>query len=123
MASANVNINDGATRTLSIDGPGQVYGGVSSSGANTTITYNTLEFQRWGTTRQKPTSLVDIGITKTFSFRGGINRLKLTMDTFNVFNISTVLGYSSNNKSSTNFTAPSTIVPPRVIRFGATFTF
>ena len=132
MASANVNINDGATRTLSVNGPGSVYGGVSATtGAAQPITYSTLNFEPQGTTRLKPTSIVDVGVTKQFSWRGGANRLKLTMDTFNLFNTSTTLGYSSNNKSSSvdpvtgnsNFTSPSSIVPPRVIRFGATFVF
>ena len=131
MASTNVNINDGGTRTLSINGPGPVYGGVNSSGNPTTITYNSLNFEPAGTTRYKPTTLVDANITKQFSFRGGANRLKLVMDVFNIFNSATVLSYSSNSKSSTvdpitgnsNFTSPSSIVPPRVIRFGVTFVF
>jgi hypothetical protein len=69
-------------------------------------------------------------VSKQFSFRGGVNRLKLTMDTFNIFNTATVLGYSSNNASnalavggSGSFNSPSSIVPPRVIRFGVSFTF
>src|SRR5262249_12963103 len=43
-ASANLNVNDGNVRTLTINGPGNVYGGVSSTGAATTIAYNTLTF-------------------------------------------------------------------------------
>ena len=115
IASANVNINDGASRILSIYGPRSVGGG---------ITYSTLEFEKRGTTRYKPTQLVDVGLAKVFNFRGGQNRLKLTMDTFNLFNSATVLGYTTNNKSQTaNFKSPSNIVPPRVMRFGVSFTF
>ena len=33
MLAGNLNINDGATRILSINGPGSVYGGVTSTGA------------------------------------------------------------------------------------------
>ena len=44
-------------------------------------------------------------------------------DAFNVFNINTILGYSSSNLSSSNFYAPSSIVPPRVFRVGAQVVF
>ena len=44
-------------------------------------------------------------------------------DAFNVFNINTITGYSSNNISSANFIAPTAIVPPRVFRFGAQIAF
>jgi hypothetical protein len=44
-ASANYNINGGATRSLSINGPGNVFGGVNAAGANTTISYGTLSFE------------------------------------------------------------------------------
>jgi hypothetical protein len=56
-------------------------------------------------------------------FRGGRNRLKLTLDGFNLFNDNTVLGYGSNNQSATGFTQPSSIVPPRVFRVGTAITF
>ncbi|HUR19766.1 MAG TPA: carboxypeptidase regulatory-like domain-containing protein, partial [Vicinamibacterales bacterium] len=66
MASTNFNMNDGAQRTLTINGPGQVYGGTSG-----TITYNTLNFEKGGTTRLEKQMLWDFGINKTFTFRGG----------------------------------------------------
>jgi hypothetical protein len=118
MLAGNLNINDGATRSLSITGPGTV-----DNGSNDDIDYTTLAFEKAGTTRFKPTELLDLNAQKVINFRGGKNRLKLTLDAFNVFNTNTILGYSSNNRSSKNFTAPNSIVPPRVFRIGASITF
>src|SRR4029079_1350692 len=58
-ASANFNAIEGASRTVTINGPGAVYGGVNSSGAATTINQNTLEFQPRGDTRLDPVKLLD----------------------------------------------------------------
>jgi hypothetical protein len=121
--SGNLNINDGANRTVSITGPDVVYGGVNANGQPTTIRYQTLNFQANGTTRLEPIKLLDFGVHKIFNFNGGRNRVRLMFDAFNVFNINTVTGFSSNNMSSTNFVAPSSIVPPRVFRFGAQVAF
>ncbi|MBP8273534.1 MAG: carboxypeptidase regulatory-like domain-containing protein [Acidobacteria bacterium] len=123
MVSGNLNINDGATRTLTINGPGSVYGGVSATGAAQTISYGTLNFEQNGTTRLKPTSLLDLGAQKVINFRGGKNRLKLMLDAFNVFNVNTILGFSSNNRSASTFSSPNSIVPPRVFRIGASISF
>jgi Carboxypeptidase regulatory-like domain len=117
--SGNLNMNDGATRTISITGPGNVYGGVDANGAATTISYNTLTFQAADSDRFQPIKLLDLSINKQFNFNSGKNRLRLSLDAFNVFNINTIRGYSSNTLSSSNFNAPSSIVPPRVFRFGA----
>jgi hypothetical protein len=123
MLAGNLNINDGATRTLTINGPGAVYGGLTSTGANSTITYNTLRFEDDGNTRLKPTELLDLSAQKVFNFRGGKNRLKLMLDAFNVFNTNTILGYTSNNRSASTFTSPSSLVPPRVFRIGGSISF
>jgi hypothetical protein len=124
MASGNLNVTDGANRTLSVNGPGQVsLGSTTPAGTAQTITYNTLTFQPTGTTRLDPISLLDLGLSKTFTVRGGKNRVKLMLDTFNVFNVNTVTSFNSNNTSSTGFTQPSNILPPRVLRFGAQFGF
>ncbi|HKW02878.1 MAG TPA: carboxypeptidase regulatory-like domain-containing protein [Vicinamibacterales bacterium] len=123
-ASGNLNINDGANRTLSVNGPGTVYGGVNSSGGNTTISgYDTLTFQPTGSTRLAATKLLDLGAQKVFTFRGGKNRLKLMFDAFNVLNVNTITSYTSNNMASTNFNSPSAIIPPRVFRVGAQIVF
>ena len=123
MLAANFNWNDGATRILSINGPGSVYGGVTSTGAASTISYGTLSFEDNGTTRFKSTELLDLSAQKVFNFRGGKNRVKLMFDAFNVFNTNTITAYSSNNRSSSLFTSPTTIVPPRVFRIGAQINF
>jgi hypothetical protein len=120
MASMNLNINQGGTRTMSIDGPGNtVYGGVNANGANTTISYNTLAFQENDTVRFAPSRILDAGIHKTFSFKGGKYRLKVMGDAFNITNSARIGGYSSNNLSSTNVTRVNNILPPRVFRLGA----
>ncbi len=131
MASTNLNINDGGIRDLTINGPGQVYGGVNANGAATTITYNTLNFEKTGTTRFERQAIWDMGIHKTFSFRGGQNRLKVMLDGFNILNNDLILGYNSNNISTAGTTANpikpseriSSILPPRIFRVGASFTF
>ena len=126
FASTNFNMNDGANRTMVINGPGQVYGGTSGA-----ISYGTLEFEPRGTTRLEKTILWDLGLNKTFSFRGGQNRVKFTLDGVNILDAAPVLGYSSNNLSLLGTTSipvlPSqrinTILPPRVFRAGMTFWF
>jgi len=123
MLAGNLNINQGATRFLSINGPGQVYGGVTTTGAANPITYTTLSFENDGNTRQKATQLLDLSAQKVINFRGGKNRLKLMLDCFNVFNTNTILSYSSNNRSNAAFTSPSSIVPPRVFRIGGSISF
>jgi Carboxypeptidase regulatory-like domain len=126
MASTNFNLNDGGTRDMTINGPGQVYGGTTG-----TINYTTLNFEKGGTTRFEKTMLWDLGLNKTFTFRGGQNRIKVTMDGFNMLNSAPVLGFSSNNLSLLGTTANpvipaeriSSILPPRVFRAGVTFWF
>jgi hypothetical protein len=126
MASTNFNMNDGAQRTMVINGPGQVYGGTTG-----TINYGTLRFQPEDAERLERTILWDLGLNKTFTFRGGQNRIKATIDAFNLLNSAAVLEYSSNNLSlvgtATNPVPPSerisSIIPPRVFRAGLTIWF
>ena len=123
-AAGNFNMFQGATRTLSMNGPGNVYGGVNASGGDTTISYATLEFQPRDSFRFGDTKMLDIGLQKGFAI--GQNerfRVKLMMDLFNVFNESVVLSYSSNNVSLPASTAPASIIPPRVLRFGLRASF
>jgi hypothetical protein len=123
-AAANFNAVQGQERVMTINGPGSVYGGVNSSGAATTISYTTLEFQERDKSRFATTKLLDLSLQKSLRFRGGKNRVKLSLDAFNVFNINTITGFASNNLSlTTNVVAPSTIVPPRVFRVGASLQF
>jgi hypothetical protein len=116
--SANLNWNQGATRTLSINGPGSVPGGTTG-----TISYSTLTQANLNTVRFDPTTLLDIGVQKIIKFRGGKERLKLSVDGFNMFNSNVIQSYVSNNQSSSGFTQPASIVPPRVFRFGASIQF
>ena len=122
-AAANLNINQGTTRQLSINGPGTVAGGPTATAASSTISYNTLEFEPRGSTRLAPLKILDLSAQKTFAFQGGKRRVKLMFDAFNVYNVNTVTDWVSSNRSSTNFTAPNTIVPPRVFRFGTQIGF
>jgi hypothetical protein len=117
-ASANFNWNQGGTRTISINGPGAVYGGTTG-----TITYNTLQSEPNDAVRFKDVKLLDMGLQKSFKFRGGKNRVKLMLDGFNLFNDNTITAYSSGNQSVAGFTQPTTIVPPRVFRVGASLNF
>jgi hypothetical protein len=119
QVSGNLNINDGANRTVSIDGPGNVFGGVGQ----TRIARNTLTFQPAGSTRFDAVKLLDMGLQKSFAFSGGRYRIKAMFDIFNVFNVNTIQSYNSNNMSSGNFVVPTGIIPPRVMRVGAQITF
>jgi hypothetical protein len=127
--AGNLNWNDGPVRTVVIDGPGSVYGGVNAAGNPTNLTgnacsCNTLRFEPADATRLDSTTLLDLGIHKMFSFRGGRNRVKVMADIFNVFNIATIRGYESDNLSEADdFLAPDSIVPPRVFRIGAQIYF
>ena len=127
VAAANFNWYEGSIRTLTMNGPGSVpgSGGLTATGAAASnLNYATLEFQPRDATRFEATKLLDLGFQKSLSV--GANeryRLKLMFDAFNVLNEATILGYSSNNVSLTSSTAPSSIVPPRVFRVGATITF
>jgi len=121
--SGNFNWNQGATRTLSINGPGSVPGGIGTDGSVRTITYNTLQQAPNDAFRFDSVHLLDMGVQKVFRFRGGKNRLKLMADGFNLFNEATILSYGSNNQSNSGFPQPASIVPPRVFRFGGSIQF
>jgi hypothetical protein len=122
QASGNFNMFQGATRTLTINGPGNVYGGINAAGADTTITYSTLEFQERDSFRFGSTKMLDLGFQKKISI-GDRLRVQLMADLFNVFNVNTVLSYSSGNLSLPASTSPATIIPPRILRLGARLKF
>ncbi len=68
--------------------------------------------------------LLDLGLQKSFRFRGGRNRVKLSADGFNLFNTNAIQAFSSANLSlPATYNSPATIVPPRVFRFGASVNF
>ena len=121
-ASANVNINQGGTRTMTVNGPGTVAGsgGLTASGAAAgNLTYNTLQFQPQDMVRFAPSRLVDAGVHKTFNFSGGKYRVKVMGDAFNITNSDRVSAYSSGNLSLATSSNVSNILPPRVFRIGA----
>ena len=117
MVSGNLNMNDGANRGLSIDGPGDDFD-TGARHAGRQRDPNQLRHARLPAdghdAQLEPIKLLDLGLSKTFALRGGKNRLKVMLDGFNVFNINTITGWESDNRSETDFTAPSSIVPPRV---------
>ncbi len=124
--AANYNLVDGAMRLLTINGPGQVYGGTTG-----TIAYNTLFFQPVGATRLPATSLLDVSAQKTLKLRGGRTSVKLMLDCFNVTNANTPANnsgtgtnaYASNNLSLQQSQQLASILPPRIFRIGFGLTF
>jgi hypothetical protein len=118
QAAANFNLQDGAVRTRTINGPGSVYGGTSG-----TISRTTLTFEPLGTTRLKPIKLLDVSLSKVLSIPGGRQKVTLMLDCFNAFNVNTIRTYTSNNISLASSNNVSTIVAPRVFRAGVRFTF
>ena len=125
MASGNFNMFQGGTRTLTMNGPSNVPGGLNSAGtAQTTISYGTIEFQPRDSFRFEDTKILDLGLQKSFSLGPSERyRIKVMLDAFNVFNVNTIQSYSSNNTSLASSTAPSAIIPPRVFRVGAMINF
>jgi hypothetical protein len=111
--SGNFNYNNGATRTLSINGPGAVPGGTTGN-----LTYNTLEFTARDDYRFDPAALLDLNVSKRIKFRGGKNIVQVGMDIFNVLNDNTIQSYSASNQSiPATYNSPTSLVPPRVFRF------
>jgi carboxypeptidase family protein len=116
--SANYNLIQGNTRTVTVAGPGSVFGGVGQA----TDSQDTLEFQPRDTVRFDPVGLLDIGVSKSFKWLGS-RSVKLTFDGFNVMNSNTITSYNSGNKSTAAFNQPTVIIAPRVFRFGTRITF
>ena len=115
----NLNMNDGATRTLTINGPG----GLRRHDRDHQPTTRWSSTSTGRLTRSRPIKLLDLGVQKVFQFNGGRQRIKLMLDGFNMFNVNTITAYVSGNQSLAGFTQPNTIVPPRVFRVGTQFVF
>ncbi len=117
--SANFNFNQGATRTLSINGPGAVPGGTTG-----TLSYTTLNYVDADSYRFDSAALLDLNVQKILKLRGGKNRIKAALDVFNVTNDNTILSYSGNNLSiPATYNSPASLVPPRVFRFDLSVEF
>ena len=66
--------------------------------------------------------MTDLSLSKQFRLaRGRAVSVETTL--FNLFNVNTIRGYSSNNLSNSTFTRVSSIVPPRVLRVFARLQF
>jgi hypothetical protein len=122
MVGVHWNIQDGVVRSDVINGPGTVPSGTGA------LSYRTLAFEDLGSSRLPATSILDVNIAKAFP--AGRQRLTLTLNCFNVFNVNTVLSYTSNNASFSgvngsipSFNSVASIVPPRVFRIDARFSF
>jgi hypothetical protein len=121
LAAANLNIQENGQRTRSVNGPGTIYGGTSG-----TVSKTTLDFEPRGSVWLDVVNLLDLSASKTFGVPGtSSQKFTLTVDCFNVFNVATIRGYSSNNISNNpgTYTQISSIVPPRVFRLGGRITF
>jgi Carboxypeptidase regulatory-like domain len=118
-ASANYNLIQGSTRTVTVSGPGTVFGGVGQA----TQSQDTLEYQPRDTVRFDPVGLFDVGIAKNLKWRGDSRSIRLMFDGFNILNANTITSYNSGNSSTAAFTQPTVIIAPRVFRFGVRVTF
>jgi len=77
-------------------------------------------------------NLIDVSVSKNLDF--GRQKLTITLNCFNILNINTIQGFSSNNASnngqtvggvtaSSTFLAINSIVPPRVFRIDLRYAF
>ena len=126
--SQNTIIQEGNARTISFNAPLCRSGGVRTNGTAApcleTGNNPTMAFQAepTGTTHLPATMLTDLALSKQFRFaRGRAITFDVTM--FNLFNVNTIRGYTSNNLSQGTFTRVNSIVPPRVVRVFARLQF
>jgi hypothetical protein len=132
LAATNWNLNDGNVRTESINGPGTFSncppGTPAAKCTAVAQTDNTLLFSNAGTFRLPAVNLIDVSVSKNIDF--GRQKLTVTLNCFNLLNINTVQGFSSNNASNnglagaaSTFLAINSIVPPRVFRIDLRYAF
>jgi len=132
LAATNWNLIDGNVRFESINGPGTFAncppGTPAAQCTAVPQTDNTLNFNNQGTNRFPATNLIDVSVSKNFDF--GRQKLTVTLNCFNILNINTVQGFSSDNASnnglngaSSTFLAINSIVPPRVFRIDLRYAF
>ncbi len=135
LAAMNYNLNEGAVRSLSIQGPnaGSSFancppGTATAQCTGAPISYGTLAFQDAGTTRYPATNLLDVSISKNFDF--GRQKLTVTLNCFNILNINSVQSFQSSdisnngqNGSFNTFNSITSIVPPRVFRIDLRYAF
>jgi hypothetical protein len=117
--SANLNIQEGATREVVYRAPNRIssqrFGGFSpATGNRQNLGVFDFRVEPLGSTHLPTLTMLDLQAEKTFRF--GRNRLSVTGTVFNVFNVATILGYSSNRMDQSTFKRVSSIVAPRVGR-------
>jgi hypothetical protein len=125
----NTIIQEGDARAISFNASVCRFGGLNSTtgaplacletGNNPTFAFRT---EPSGTTHLPTTSLTDLALSKQFRLARG-RAVTFEATVFNLFNVNTIRGYSSNNLSQTTFTRVSSIVPPRVMRVFARVNF
>jgi hypothetical protein len=120
-AAANLNVQDGFVRVLTIRGPTGRFGGFNANGTRSTLAQPTLDLAPRGTDRMPGFTELDLGVSRAFEFGGG-RSMTVLLDVFNALNINTIRGLQ-NNMSLTTFDRVTAIVPPRVVRLGARFKF
>ena len=101
---------------------GEPYQRTVSLAGGTQVPSIVLPVEPLGARRMPAVNLMDVRIQKTVRPRilsGG--SLALRIDCFNALNANTVTGVTT--QSGTSFEVPTTIVPPRIISMGATFSF
>lgn len=77
-----------------------------------------IQLEPRGSRRLSSQTLLDVRLSKTFSF-GGSRRVELLLDVLNLLNDTAEEGLVSENVSSPNFGRPSTFVDPRRAMVGA----
>jgi hypothetical protein len=112
--STNTQIQEGAARILVFRLPFSVRQNVENGPAN--VTPVDLQVEASGTSHLPTLKLVDLALDKSFSLRGG-RRIRLSLTAFNIFNVNTIRGYSSDRLDLSTSARVSSIVQPRVLRF------
>ena len=99
---------------------GQPYGRTISVAAANGINYGTARIltEAISTHRQDTITIVDVRVEKAFKLAPGRN-LSVFMDGYNLTNSNAATNI--NWSSGSTYLTPSTIVPPRLARFGAKF--
>jgi hypothetical protein len=101
---------------------GQPYGRTISAGAANGINYGTARIltEPIDTHRQDTITILDVRVEKGFKLAPGRN-LSVFVDGYNLTNSNAATNI--NWSSGATYLTPSTIIPPRLARFGAKFDF
>ena len=126
--SQNTIIQEGNARAITFSAPLCRSGGVRTDGTtapcletgnNPTVGFRT---EPTGETHLPATMLTDLQLGKLIRLARG-RAVSFDVTVFNLFNVNTIRGYTSNNMSQASFTRVDSIVPPRVVRVFARINF